>query len=130
MILVIGVGSNSPDKEQRMAQAIELLDDFLSSMQCSSIYSTRAINGVDADYLNSVVMGNSDLPVDDVVLHLKELERRCGRVPGSEYVSLDLDLVVADGEVLRPKDMERGYFQRGYRELMGIDHGPSDRILR
>lgn len=130
MKLVIGVGSNSLDKERCMAQAIGLLEKMLTGMKCSAIYSTKALNGVDADYLNAVVIGDCEMQVDEAVLHLKTLEKECGRVPGQSRVSMDLDLVMADGKVLRPKDMEREYFQRGYRELMGSDHGPSDFMLR
>jgi hypothetical protein len=33
-------------------------------------------------------------------------------------VSIDLDLVIFDSRILRPKDFERHYFNIGYRELL------------
>ena len=38
--------------------------------------------------------------------------RAAGRVP------LDIDVVIADGRVLRPDDFKRYFFRQGYEELM------------
>ena len=119
MILMIGVGSNSPDKQQRMVDALAFLRESLKEFRCSSVYSTPALNGVDADYLNAVACGSCELTQEQAVAMLKDYERQCGRTKGDECVVIDLDLVMADGDVLRPRDMEREYFMRGYRELTG-----------
>lgn len=130
MIVMIGVGSNSPDKSHQMELALEFLRSSLGNFRCSSVYSTPALNGVDADYLNAVASGSCDMTIDEVVSILKEYECRCGRKKGDKSVLIDLDLVIADGTVLRPRDMDREYFRLGYRELISTDHAPSDRILR
>lgn len=130
MKFVIGVGSNSADKKQRMDAAIEYLASWLDEFECSSVYSTRAFNGIDADYLNAVVCGCCCLPVEEVVSRLKEYESASGRNHSEKNVVIDLDLVLVDDYVLRPRDMEREYFLLGYRELMGNCHEPSSRILR
>lgn len=119
MILMIGVGSNSPDKTHQMELALEFLRSSLDNFRCSSVYSTPALNGVDADYLNAVASGSCDMTVDEVVSIFKDYECRCGRRKSDKSVIIDLDLVVADGNVLRPRDMDREYFRLGYRELIG-----------
>lgn len=121
MILMIGVGSNAPDKKHRMEQAIDFLRSSLEDFRCSSVYSTPALNGVDADYLNAVACGSCALSVEQAVAVLKDYERKCGRKKGDKFVVIDMDLVIADGEVLRPRDMQHEYFLRGYNELTDTD---------
>lgn len=130
MILMIGVGSNSPDKSHQMQQAIEFLRSSLDDFRCSTVYSTPALNGMDADYLNAVACGKCNMAIDEAVSMLKAYECRCGRKKDDKSVIIDLDLVVADDKVLRPRDMNREYFRIGYCELIGIDQAPSDLILR
>lgn len=130
MRVVIGVGSNSPDKNRRIEDAMNFLASLLVGFEGSSVYSTPALNGLEDDYLNAVVSGDTELLLDELARRLKEFERECGRRGDDEYVAVDLDIVIADGTVLRPRDMAREYFQRGYRELMGSDQGPSERMLR
>ena len=36
----------------------------------------------------------------------------------SGVIKIDLDLVIWNEHILRPKDFERHYFNRGYRELL------------
>ena len=119
MIIMIGVGSNSPDKSHQMKLALEFLRSSLDDFHCSTVYSTPALNGVDDDYLNAVACGGCGMTVDEVISMLKDYEIRCGRKKGDKSVIIDLDLVVADGKVLRPHDMAREYFRLGYRELIG-----------
>lgn len=117
----IGLGSNSEDREQQINQAIEHITTYLNKSVVSSIYETEAVNGKDAPYLNAVIYGIS--PVGSVALNkfLKEWELSHGRTPESHadgVVTIDLDLVIFDSRILRPKDFERHYFNIGYRELL------------
>lgn len=117
----ISLGSNSDDREQQINMAIEHISGFLNKCVVSSIYETEAINGTDAPYMNAVIHGIS--PVGSVALKrfLKEWEASHGRTaePYSKgVVTIDLDLVIFDSRILRPKDFERYYFNIGYRELL------------
>ena len=94
----IGLGSNAPDREAQINRAIDFLRGYLSKCSVSSIYESAAINGTDSSYLNAVVHGRSS--------------KEKGVVP------IDLDLVIYDMRILRPKDFERHYFNIGYRELL------------
>lgn len=117
----IGLGSNSEDREQQINQAIEHITSYLTKSSVSSIYETEAVNGKDAPYLNAVIHGIS--PVGSVALNkfLKDWELSHGRTSESHadgVVTIDLDLVIFDSRILRPKDFERHYFNIGYRELL------------
>ena len=57
----------------------------------------------------------------DVTEFLKQTESEAGRDSISDLegrVELDLDLVIWDGRIVRPKDFERLYFNIGYRQLL------------
>lgn len=117
----ISVGSNTSDREVRVNGAIEHIRGFLSRCEVSSIYETEAFNGKDAPYLNAVVHGFSPVNSINLVKFLKAWEEKEGRnhdEPSDGNVIIDLDLVIFDSRILRPKDFERHYFNIGYRELL------------
>lgn len=97
------------------------MSKFLTKCSVSSIYESDAINGKDAPYLNAVIHGLSPVNNTALVKFLKDWEMQEGRrqddVANGE-VSIDLDLVIFDSRILRPKDFERHYFNIGYRELL------------
>lgn len=117
----ISIGSNTDDREERVRRAIDHIKTFVTECSVSSIYETEAINGKDAPYLNAVLHGLS--PVNSVTLtkYLKDWELKEGREDketANGKVAIDLDLVIFDSRILRPKDFERHYFNIGYRELL------------
>ncbi len=116
----ISLGSNSSDKYYQMNLAQFCLSKYLDNMTISQTYETQALNGVDAPYVNSVVSGLSSLSVEEMNSDFKNLETKFGRSEirsDAGDIPIDIDLVIADGVVLRPADFEREYFQKGYREL-------------
>lgn len=118
---VIGIGSNTPDRMERVAAAIRWLGRVFSDGFHSSAYMTRAINGHDPDYLNAVMSVECDGTMDEVNIMLKDYERACGRTAESKLhgeVPIDLDIVVWDGRIVRPKDFGYRYFLQGYDELV------------
>lgn len=118
---VIGIGSNTPDRTERVAAAIGWLGSVFSEGFHSSAYVTRALNGHDPDYLNAVMSVESDRPMDEVNTMLKDYERTSGRTAVSKLhgeVPIDLDIVVWDGRIVRPKDFGYRYFLQGYDELV------------
>ncbi len=117
----IGLGSNTDDREYQISQAIEHLQGSLSHCDVSSVYESEAFNGKDKPYLNAVVHGYSDMSYDDVIKDLKTWEADHGRshvATVGGVIPIDLDLVIWDSRIMRPKDFERHYFNQGYRELL------------
>lgn len=117
----ISLGSNSYDRESKIKEGIEILKGYLSNAQVSSIYETNASNGTDMPYLNAVIHGETSHAPDEIVGHLKHLEKEAGRTPELKregIVPLDLDLIIYDNRILRPEDFQKHYFNKGYRQLL------------
>ncbi|MCM1075840.1 MAG: 2-amino-4-hydroxy-6-hydroxymethyldihydropteridine diphosphokinase [Bacteroides sp.] len=117
----IGLGSNTPDREYQITRAIEHICGYLQKCSVSSVYESDAINGKDKPYMNAVIHGYTTHDYDTVVKFLKDWESESGRdriksIEGE--ICIDLDLVIWDEHIKRPKDFERHYFNIGYRELL------------
>ena len=118
--LYLSVGSNFGSKKDNVAKALEWLENVLTNTHCSSIYETPEVHGYGPSYFNAVLGGSTDLSLYNVNKILKEYERKSGRTPESKErkeVIIDLDIVLWDSEVIKPKDFKRQFFQRGYREI-------------
>ncbi len=117
----IGLGSNTVDREYQITQATEYICSILHKCSVSSVYESEAFNGKDKPYLNEVIYGLSPISQEDLVRHLKDWEALHGRTQVKTLegvIPIDLDLVIWDSRIERPKDFERHYFNVGYRELL------------
>ncbi|HIY48754.1 MAG TPA: 2-amino-4-hydroxy-6-hydroxymethyldihydropteridine diphosphokinase [Candidatus Barnesiella excrementavium] len=118
---LISLASNSPDKQGQMERAFAELQAMGIIAETSSIYETAPCgNPRHPNYLNAVA--RIDTTDEYQALHdtLKALERAHGRTPQSKLsgeIPLDLDIVVWNGETLRPQDYDREYFQIGLKEI-------------
>lgn len=118
--ICVSVGSNARDAMEKVREALDFLNHFMCDVRTSSIYTTPAVNGDGSVYHNAVASGIIDIPVEEVAFIFKEWESACGRIHDAEHkgcVAIDLDIVMARGEVIRQKDFSREYFQHGFREL-------------
>lgn len=118
--MAISIGSNHADKYANVVAALAWLGQTFHDVRASSIYLTAPVSGVGEDYCNAVAICMVQKPdgAEEVTRRLKMYEAAHGRTPQS--VTIDLDLVIYDGEILRPKDFQREYFKRGFAEL-GVD---------
>lgn len=120
---VLSIGSNAVDKEERLAFGFDELRSRLVVVARSEAYVTPALNGRDADYLNAVAVVQADIDFDSLNVLLKQIETLCGRTPQSKMsgvIPLDLDIVIALGNVVRPGDFDRQYFQIGWNQIKRI----------
>ncbi len=117
----IGLGSNTEDREFQITQAIEHLCGYFHRCAVSSVYESEAFNGVDKPYYNAVLHGYTNHSYEDVIKFLKAWEEECGRTQLQNMegnIVIDLDLVIWDSRIKRPRDFERHDFNKGYRELL------------
>lgn len=117
---VISVGSNISTAKEMVENGLRRLKTLLSDSHCSSIYSTPSVSrGDDSTYFNAVIAGVSRLSLVDLSHKCKKLELEMGRCHDSacKDVAVDIDIVVADGEIVRPKDFNRDYFHIGFNQL-------------
>lgn len=120
---VLSIGSNAVDKEERLAFGFDELRSQLVVVASSEAYVTPALNGRDADYLNAVAVVQADIDFDSLNVLLKQIETLGGRTPQSKMsgvIPLDLDIVIALGNVVRPGDFDRQYFQIGWNQIKRI----------
>ena len=119
------LASNS-DAEKNMTEARERLRKvFPLDIRFSKNVESKAVNkegkiAPDASlYLNALCLANTGLPLDSVQSVLKVLEVEMGRKKGNAFglVAIDLDLVVWNGEILRPWDVAQSYYQECFSNL-------------
>lgn len=118
--VVLSVGSNCDDRTANVADAIRWLTEILHSASHSSIYETPELYGRGAPYMNAVVAGATDMAAPELDIRLKLYERTHGRddeARNKGKVPVDIDIVVFDGDVIRPLDYSQRFFQIGATQL-------------
>lgn len=102
--VVLALGSNLGD---RLATLQAGIDDLAAApglrlAAVSGVFETAPVGGPDQpDYLNAVVLGDSDLPARSILHHCQAAERALGRVRNEHWGprTLDVDLIACDDEV-------------------------------
>lgn len=119
--LILSIGTNSPDREWQMTHAMKRMKQLFKKTVISDIYEVPAHNGIDAPYLNAVMIASTTMNMDEATVALKQWETVCGRTPASKQqgiIPIDLDIVVWNDEVVRPIDYSREYVSIGISRLL------------
>lgn len=120
----LAIGSNFSDRKKRVADAISWLGLRLGHFCVSDIYETLSTSGDGTVYANAVACGECDLDAQELQKLCKEYEDIAGRNHDNlKLVSIDIDVVSCNSEILRLKDFYREYFSVGYRQIKGEDQG-------
>jgi 2-amino-4-hydroxy-6-hydroxymethyldihydropteridine diphosphokinase len=96
MKAVIALGANIGNPQEQMDIAIALLQESLDVRAISSIITTKPMGGPEQpDYLNAVVIAESDLPAADLLSLLHGIEKSLGRERIEHWGprTIDLDLI-------------------------------------
>ena len=127
---VIGIGSNTADSRANVEAAVAWCISQFNTVVCSSVYSTRPYGAkacaVGFDYTNTVVIAMTEKGAGTINDMLKSYEAEHGRDSNSRtsgIVTIDLDLVMYDDNVMRPQEIDREYFAKGYREITSESNG-------
>lgn len=131
---ILGLGSNHGDREAHLRHAFSFLAEICTTAYYSSPYESPAMSGDSIahkpHYLNAVaaIEFDGDIPTLQAMLKACEvMEGRTAEMRAKGGVPLDMDVVIADGEILRPADFRRYFFRQGYEELLstlGSFHSP------
>jgi 2-amino-4-hydroxy-6-hydroxymethyldihydropteridine diphosphokinase len=109
--IVVAFGSNVGVRDANILAAADAVAQLLDNFQLSTLLETAPVGaGLENDppFLNAVGVGESDLPVRDIFDALRAIERQAGRTrpyPGAPR-TLDLDLILAGGEVVDAADLQ------------------------
>ncbi|MEI6763714.1 MAG: 2-amino-4-hydroxy-6-hydroxymethyldihydropteridine diphosphokinase [Actinomycetes bacterium] len=103
MKVVIALGSNLGDRKATLDGAVDALKLIITVTKVSSYIETDPVGGPEQpDYLNAVLIGESDLEPTDLLLKMQAIELAAGRERLERWGArtLDLDLILAGGLVM------------------------------
>lgn len=106
---IITLGSNVSERRQILLSATEAIARRYCISRLSDIVESPDVTGGPTIYANRIIEISSDLPHDALSASLETIECSFGaRHPG--IVPLDIDIVIHDGQVIRPSDIIRPYY--------------------
>lgn len=121
---ILGLGSNIADGDKILDKAIAkmMTDGVAIPSERSDTYKTPPLSGEGEYYFNGVAAVTTVLDLYRLKQYFKGLEKAFGRdkLKSPEKVPLDIDIVIYDDKVTRPKDYEREYFLIGFRQLNSV----------
>jgi 2-amino-4-hydroxy-6-hydroxymethyldihydropteridine diphosphokinase len=144
MKAVIALGANIGEPLEQMQIAIALLQESLDVLAISSIYTTAPVGGPEQpDYLNAVVVAESELSAMDLLGLLQGIEKSLGRERIERWGprTIDLDLIQygaiiskADELTLpHPRAFERTFVLQPWAEIepeaVLLTHGKVSELL-
>ncbi|MCH7940322.1 MAG: 2-amino-4-hydroxy-6-hydroxymethyldihydropteridine diphosphokinase [Candidatus Marinimicrobia bacterium] len=104
--VILGLGSNLGDRAGHLAAAARRLaaSDGIAVVAASSIYETAPLGVTDRqpDYLNQVLVLETDMPPEELLQVCQNLEQERGRTSSHRPLSprtLDIDLIVYGASV-------------------------------
>jgi len=103
MKVVIALGSNLGDREATLIDAINQLATIINVVKVSTFHETAPVGGPEQpDYLNAVLIGESELEPTELLRKMQEVELAAGRQRIERWGArtLDLDLIAADDLVI------------------------------
>lgn len=121
MQVVISIGSNSLHRQEAVNEALNWISLILGSSHNSGVYDTPAEGNGSKIYSNAVVCGEWLEDIETLEKTCKEYEKSHGRdekTRQEKIVPVDLDIVIADNNILRPSDFKKTYFSTGYEKLL------------
>lgn len=120
LTVVLGLGSNYGQRKEAVEAALRWLEDLLIDFRKSGIYETPPVGHAGSDYVNAVAAGVSRVSVEQLERCCKEYEIAHGRdaeARRNNRVPIDIDIVIAGKDILRPRDFNCEFFQIGYEAL-------------
>jgi 2-amino-4-hydroxy-6-hydroxymethyldihydropteridine diphosphokinase len=97
MKVVISLGSNIGDRQNYLAGAIERIKEYIFVEKVSEFIETNPVGGPEQpDYLNAVLIGESDIAPMELLEICLAIESEFGRVREIHWGprTLDLDLII------------------------------------
>ena len=105
----LGMGTNIGDRRQNLREGLAGLGEFATIQAVSSVYETEPVGFREQpDFWNLVARATTDLEPRELLTRTRAVERRLGRVDAVRNAprTLDIDLLLYDGQVIRDPDLE------------------------
>jgi 2-amino-4-hydroxy-6-hydroxymethyldihydropteridine diphosphokinase len=89
----LALGANVGDPAANIEQAVKLIRDVMNDVKQAPIYRTKPVGYTDQpDFLNTAVMGQTDLSPEDLLKAIKDVERRIGRQQRFRWGPREIDI--------------------------------------
>lgn len=118
--VILCLGTNLPDRRQRLSSAIARLAAHVVVADYSEAVESADVSGLGADYLNVVVRCFTSLSLNELrrlIPRIEEAEGRTAQAKLSGCMPIDIDVVMYGGEVVSRCDYQRDYFRQAYQLL-------------
>jgi len=102
------LGSNMGDRQDNLKKGLEYLSQRLRLIRKSSIYETEPVdNPQQPHFLNMVCQVKTMLKAEDLLVLLKAIERKQGRLPGRRNAPrpIDIDILLYGDEVVNTPNL-------------------------
>src|SRR5579862_5270031 len=105
----IGLGSNLGNREGSLKRALELLKQEMRLEKISSFYESEPMYLKDQPwFLNCVAKFETSLSPEELLSHLKIVEKKLGREKGTRYGprSIDLDILFYENGIVESEGLK------------------------
>lgn len=102
-MVYIALGTNLGDRMGYLQAAIDALPPKVKVVRLSPVYETPPWGILDQpDFLNQVLQAETDLPPEELLVYLKEIEKAIGRQSRVRYGprEIDIDILFYDQQVV------------------------------
>ena len=109
MKVVIALGSNLGESFSILESAVEKISEIITVTNLSSFIETEPVGGPEQpNYINAVLIGESEIEPMELLHHLQRIENEFGRTREVRWGArtLDLDLIVAGGLLINSPELE------------------------
>lgn len=119
--VVIGVGSNI-DPEHNIREAEKIVSEYHNLVNTSSFVETEPVGFKDQDnFINGAFLIETEMESTTLRAWLKDLEIKLGRVRTENKYgprTIDLDIIVWNGEIVDNEVYERKFLLNSVKELL------------
>ena len=109
MKAVIALGANLGDPRKQVSLAIDLIRDLMKVSAVSSLYETVPFEVPDnqPNYINAVLIGDSELKPLDLMKELLEVENKLGRLRTFQNAArvIDIDIIEYGGLFMESEEL-------------------------
>lgn len=105
----LALGSNVGEKENNIKNAITSLGSILKNIQVAPFYISKAVGYTDQDdFVNTALVGYTDLKPQELLKQIKELEQQLGRKKRFRWGprEIDIDIIFYDNLILQAEMLE------------------------
>ena len=107
--IFLGLGSNVGDKKAHIAEAVALLDEKIVTITVAPLYETKPMYFENQEvFMNTVLHGYTELSLHDLLLFVKEIEKKAGRIARFRNGprEIDIDILFYDDRVYKDDSIE------------------------